>query len=256
MKKDTLSNQLALIFLVGISFVNGFLVANHFMKGGEPTDADVPEPLTDVFEEDNITPDEGDITSEETTTPEEEVEEEIPEETVGATVLQEVPFTTHGIGGWIEPWNDYAAQSVTFMAMKWVYDQEIYSAAEAGDTMLDMDAFLGYIEIPSPEDVLRLFHEYYSYENAYLLENPSAESIKEQLDKGRIVILPVNAQFLDNPYFKQPAATDHMILVIGYDESTEEFIVHDPGVTNGWQFRYGFRNIEISLKGNGVVVSR
>jgi len=64
------------------------------------------------------------------------------------------------------------------------------------------------------------------------------ENIKEEILRWRPVILPVSGKRLQNPYFSGGGPLYHMVLVIGYDNSDNTFVTHEPGTRYGREYRY------------------
>jgi len=81
-----------------------------------------------------------------------------------------------------------------------------------------------------------------------LLETPSIEEMKRVLANDGVLILPMDGQVLENPYYTEPGPERHMLVVVGYDDATEEFITNDPGTRRGAEFRYSYENIFIAMR--------
>ncbi len=71
-----------------------------------------------------------------------------------------------------------------------------------------------------------------------IVENPTVEQVTQELDEGRPVILPAFSDSLKNPRYRAGGNPYHVILIIGYDAETSEFITHDPGTRFGKNYRY------------------
>ncbi len=67
--------------------------------------------------------------------------------------------------------------------------------------------------------------------------------LKAELAKDNIFIIPAAGQKLENPYFRGDGPLYHALVIIGYDDSTEEFITNDPGTRRGRKFRYSYEII-------------
>lgn len=83
----------------------------------------------------------------------------------------------------------------------------------------------------------------YSDYNAKVIDNPTIEQIKSEIDGGRPVITPHYGFDLHNPNipFLRTGTSYHMMVVVGYDDATRQFIVNDPGDTiDGQNYRYGY----------------
>lgn len=90
----------------------------------------------------------------------------------------------------------------------------------------------------SAEDTLRLFRVYTGRTDGKVLEKVTEEVVQAALQVGEILLIPMNGQKLYNPHFTAPGPERHMLVVIGYDPVTEEYITHDPGTRFGAKYRY------------------
>lgn len=87
-----------------------------------------------------------------------------------------------------------------------------------------------------------LINTYTSY-NSKIVDNPTIEQIKSEIDSGRPVITPHYGFALHNKNipFLLTGTSYHMMVVTGYDEAARKFIVNDPGDTfDGKGYRYGY----------------
>src|SRR3989344_2804953 len=66
------------------------------------------------------------------------------------------------------------------------------------------------------------------------------EDIKNALRQGKLVLVPVNGQKLNNPNFKRPGPTTHMLVIKGFDNSKNQFITNDPGTRLGESYIYDY----------------
>ena len=86
--------------------------------------------------------------------------------------------------------------------------------------------------------------DHYSDYNAKVVENPTVEQIKAEIDAGRPVITPHYGFDLHNPHipFLRTGTSYHMMVIVGYDDAARQFIVNDPGDTvdgQGYRYDYG-----------------
>lgn len=90
----------------------------------------------------------------------------------------------------------------------------------------------------SAEDTLTLFRKYTGRSDGELLDPATDDGMRSALVSGHILIVPVDGQALGNPHFTAPGPETHMLVVIGYDATTGEYITHDPGTRFGEGYRY------------------
>jgi len=82
--------------------------------------------------------------------------------------------------------------------------------------------------------------------NGRIVEAPTVDAIKAELDAGRPVIAPLNGFTLGNKNipFLASGSGYHMFVIIGYDAATGEFITNDTGDTiNGPGHRYKYTRL-------------
>ena len=193
---------------------------------------------------------------------------------VGTGTLN-VPFTSQAPDGdWSNPlFQDGCEEASIIMAMHWVKGEPLI-ATKAKAEILAISDFeqreYGSAVDRSAKDTAQLIRDYYSYTAVNYVENIDAEDIKSQLNRGNVVILPMNGRQLANPYYTAPGPERHMLVVIGYDPTTREFITNDPGTRRGAKYRYkesifvnairdyptGNHELIVSIQKNMVVVSR
>lgn len=162
-----------------------------------------------------------------------------------------VPFVLQAPQGkWIQPYEDACEEAVMVMLDAWAHGdtRDRIPADEADQRILEIVSLerevLGYDRDTNIAAIARLINEYGTFE-AYAVRNPSREDIKAEIDGGRPVVMPVWGKMLmkANPYFSRPGPTYHTILVTGYDDAKEQFIVQEPGVGRGRNFRYPYKTV-------------
>jgi hypothetical protein len=159
-----------------------------------------------------------------------------------------VPFTSQAP---LAKWDDARQQdgceeAVSVMAMAWVNGEgetEKIPPLEFEKRILDLSDFQQekYSEFRDTglEDILSwVFNDYFDYEKVEIKDVFSDRDILDEIEEGKIVLLPMAGRELKNPNFKAPGPPTHMILVKGYDYESEEFITNDPGTRLGADYRY------------------
>jgi hypothetical protein len=71
--------------------------------------------------------------------------------------------------------------------------------------------------------------------------NPLLNDIKKEIAAGRPVIVPIDARLLQNSPYKGELDY-HVLIISGYDDARQEFIVQDPGTKGGKDDRYDYQN--------------
>lgn len=159
-------------------------------------------------------------------------------------IVQNVPFISQApFGEWDnEVFQDGCEEASMIMAMAWVRGESLTPEGGKRDiesiTQFENKTFGAFTADMSPSDTARIMEAYYSYENAEVLQDVSIDDIKKLLDDGALVIAPMNGQMLGNPHFTPPGPLQHMLVIIGYDTKTKEFVTNDPGTKEGRGYRY------------------
>lgn len=86
--------------------------------------------------------------------------------------------------------------------------------------------------------------------NAEVMANPTVAQLKQLIDDGYPVIVPVAGQELGNPFYTRET---HMLVLRGYTPT--EFVTNDPGTQNGENYAYSY-DVLLAAMVDGVVVVR
>ena len=168
-----------------------------------------------------------------------------PTSTPPAVVLIDVPFTPQApFAQWSDPrQQDGCEEASVVMAMHWVRGEQIRSREAALQEILALsyyqeNTFGEYRDTSAADTADRLIKGYYNYSNFDVRSVITNDEIIRTIRLGHVVILPFNGQALHNPYFTPPGPERHMMVLIGYDSNTEEYITNDPGTRQGESYRY------------------
>jgi len=116
--------------------------------------------------------------------------------------------------------------------------------SEIGRGMKDLQDFLrspkvrGNIGEQVLKELLKQFLPQESFNLQYTFKSGDKVDAAIKTSAG---IVPVDAKMLDNPNYSDPAPDYHVVVLIGYDDATSEFITHDPGTAKGQSFRYDYQ---------------
>ncbi len=104
------------------------------------------------------------------------------------------------------------------------------------------DKIFGYNIDTTTAETAQFAEKIYGLGVSEILENPTIDQIKERLNLGEPVIIPVAGQMLKNPYFTAPGPIYHMLVIRGYTKDGK-FITNDPGTKHGASYLYTFETI-------------
>jgi len=166
---------------------------------------------------------------------------------------QNVPFTAQApFAEWsIAMFQDGCEEASMIMAMSWVNDEKLNPqiAKEQIQALSEYELeHLGGYRDRSAHDTAELIKDYFKYQNIEYKENVTINDLIKELQNGHIIIAPMNGQKLKNIYFTPPGAINHMLVITGYDKSTNEFLTNDPGTKRGKDYRYNQEVLFNSLR--------
>ncbi len=161
-----------------------------------------------------------------------------------------VAFTTQApLANWQDSrQQDGCEEATALMAMAWVksegqtaktkiskanWEKKIIALSD-----FEQKKYGEYRDVSLSDMIKWIFNDYFNYQKVSIKSATSTTAILNELEKGRIVLLPMNGRELKNPNFKSPGPITHMVLIKGYDYKTKEFITNDPGTRNGENYRY------------------
>jgi hypothetical protein len=155
-----------------------------------------------------------------------------------------VPFVVQApFANWSDTIFQNACEEASMiMAMGWVNSTKAISAQDAQNQIKSIVAFenkkLGYNADTDINDMQKIFQQYFNYTKISVRENIALPDIKNELQKGNIVLVPAFGQALGNPNYTPPGPVAHMIVIIGYDPAAKEFITNDTGTRHGSGYLY------------------
>ncbi|HPX94572.1 MAG TPA: C39 family peptidase [Candidatus Moranbacteria bacterium] len=162
----------------------------------------------------------------------------------GVGKKQTVPFIVQApFANWEDPIFQNACEEASMiMAMGWVESAPSFSPQEAYDLIKKLVEFedenLGYNTDTDTKDMEKIFREYFRHEKIASKENISIGQIKNELERGNIVLVPTFGRALGNLNYTSPGPVTHMLVIIAYDEDKKQFVTNDPGTRKGKDYRY------------------
>jgi hypothetical protein len=151
----------------------------------------------------------------------------------------DVPFTSQAPqGNWSQPWQDACEETSIYMVSSFYADDPI-KREEAVKRIREIlkvkneTIKVSYDE--SLETIAKLIDTLGLPWTTELKIDPSADDLKTELAAGRPIIVPVYEPALKNPLY---SAEYHVLVLTGYDDEKDEFIVNDPGTKSGDGLRF------------------
>lgn len=157
-----------------------------------------------------------------------------------------VPFSSQAPdGNWSQPWQDFCEET-SIMMVNSFYAGKTLTKKSAKEDILLVNKIKETVYDKSldenAEKITSLINNFLPW-SSQVINNPTLKQLKEQIDLGQPVLLPVYGKALRNPYFKNGGPDYHLIVISGYDNSSREFITNDPGTRRGLDFRYNYDTI-------------
>lgn len=161
-------------------------------------------------------------------------------------VQHDVPFTPQApFGDWSDQrFQDGCEEASMIMAKHWLSGDNL-NAHIATQEILDVSKWeavrYGTYRDTSAADTSNTLLEYYGIPSE-LFFTLDVVAAKQILANGAVLLIPSDGSILDNPYYSSPPV-HHMLVVVGYDDGSGEFITNDPGTKRGKAFRYPYNTI-------------
>lgn len=145
---------------------------------------------------------------------------------------------------WSEPWQN-ACEETSVLMVDYFYNRiDSVDVETASDDILHFMAIKNYAFGESLDEdidlVLELINEIDLKWTGKVVYEPTIDMLLEELSNSRPVIAPVYARELGNPYYLGIGPDYHMLVLVGYDLGSREFIVNDPGTQFGEGLRFSF----------------
>lgn len=153
----------------------------------------------------------------------------------------DVPFTSQApTGNWSEPWKNACEETSIYMVSSF-YTNDTIKRDQAIKHIKEIIAAKNEEFQVSADESLEKISELIALLGlpwkTEIVENPSIEDIKKQLAKNQPIIAPVFAPAL---HYSAGGPDYHVMVITGYDDKTNEFIVNDPALKNGKGIRFKY----------------
>ena len=151
---------------------------------------------------------------------------------------------------WTEPWQD-ACEEAAILTVKYYYEnqnptqnqlladyQQIFSFEQQNNWTTDQNTS----QMAEISD--KLFNL-----TPIIINEPTINQIKTYLVADIPVIIPADGKilYLENKHFNGGGPWYHNLVVLGYDDNTQQFIVHDVGTQFGAYFHYSYSSLIDSI---------
>ncbi|HUT21846.1 MAG TPA: C39 family peptidase [Candidatus Bipolaricaulota bacterium] len=153
----------------------------------------------------------------------------------------DVPFTVQAPDGWYSPF-DEACEEAAIVMLDNFYQGKNYIADPKKEILAVVsieNKLWGYNKDTDAHQMAHIINNFFAFETD-TKNNSTLAAIKNEIDNNRPVLVPVYGRGLSNPNFRGAGPIYHVVIIKGYDDSTKEFIVNEPGTIHGHDWRYDF----------------
>ena len=160
-----------------------------------------------------------------------------------------VPFIPEVHDGiWLPPWNNACEESSITMIDQYYSGIKSITVSKARSIMLPLfdiedEIFGSHTDTDAARTAELANREMNFY--AYIKDDPSIDDIKAQIREGHPIVSMHYGFGLNNAHhrFRRGGSSYHTLVISGFDEATDEFIVQDSGGYSGSNHRYIYETI-------------
>ena len=156
-----------------------------------------------------------------------------------------VPFISQApYAVWDDLHNEACEEAAMIMADVWFSGKNLtaHTMEQGILSLVKWEEENGYTIDVTAIQTVEILQKYFGL-RAELIADVSASRIKQEIQAGKLVIIPAAGRLLGNPYFRSPGPLYHMLIIRGFDESRGEFITNDPGTRKGEAYRYQYETL-------------
>lgn len=141
---------------------------------------------------------------------------------------------------WDQPWQD-ACEEAAMLTVHYYYQNATPNFVADLNTIFNKETELGFGHDVNQAQMSQTALNLWGYESA-IINNPSVEDIKKYISQDVPVIVTGNGKTLykENKRFKNGGPWYHALVILGYDDNSQKFIVHDVGTQFGAYFKYSY----------------
>ena len=147
---------------------------------------------------------------------------------------------------WNEPWQDACEEAALLTVHYYYQNQNPDTAAIANDlkNLFNFETNQGWTSDINISQMATLWNY-----QIIIIDNPQIDDFKKYLSQNIPVIIPANGKilFTENSHFKSGGPWYHNLVVLGYDDTKNKFIVHDVGTQFGAYFQYSYNTLLKSI---------
>lgn len=153
-------------------------------------------------------------------------------------------------GNWNQPWQD-ACEEAALLIPHYYYQNQTPNTSQIKQDILaliDYQHQQDWGKDINLDQMAQIGQDYLGYQ-AQILNDPSLDDIKHFLLQNIPVIIPANGKILfqENRHFNNQGPYYHNLVILGFNDSKNQFTVHDVGTRHGAYFKYSYSLLMASI---------
>lgn len=151
---------------------------------------------------------------------------------------------------WDQPWQD-TCEEAALLTLHYYYKHTVPNISQIKQAILDMLEFeqqQGWSHDINLTQMATISSQYLAL-HPQIIDNPTVDIIKSFISQDIPVIIPANGKtlYLENRNFRQGGPYYHNLTILGYNDKTRQFTVHDVGTQHGSYFKYSYKVLMDSI---------
>ncbi len=151
---------------------------------------------------------------------------------------------------WEQPWQD-ACEEAALLTLHFYYQPEAYQAntlVADYQKIFDFESTQSWTHDVNLDQMAQISKKMWQYQ-VKIIDNPTLDELKQSLSQNIPIIVPANGKtlFKENKHFKNGGPYYHNLVILGYDDTKKQFIVHDVGTQFGAYFSYSYDTLLASI---------
>lgn len=144
---------------------------------------------------------------------------------------------------WDQPWQD-ACEEAAILTVHYYYQNINPSIDQMVDdlsSIFNYQTNQGWGHDVDAQQMAQTGTDLYGYRSE-VIENPSLDELKKYLSQDIPIIVPASGKILytENKNFRSQGPYYHTLVILGYNDTTQKFTVHDVGTRLGANFKYSY----------------
>lgn len=144
---------------------------------------------------------------------------------------------------WDQPWQD-ACEEAALLTVNYFYKNQNPSIETIRDDILKMIDFENtqkFTHDMNIDQMSLVVNKYLGF-NSQIIKNPNLSDLKKYIAQDIPIVVPTNGKTLyqENKHFTNGGPYYHNLVILGYDDTKNQFIVHDVGTKSGAYYKYSY----------------